>query len=430
MDKESLFMPSRLKVARKIAGLSLEDLSRKIDGRVTRQALSKYEQGKMSPSPEILNRLEQVLDLKPRYCDTPWAASGAERAGGLKVSGDGGGFAAERDGGSHGYPCGDEEKERRSSLWSGRSNEATIEIRGVSSPAPHGQRVPHAPCAPLPPDAMSYLEFRTSAPLPKKSEEALKHLALEYLARYEDLERLLGRVIVFRNPVAGFSTRTAEEIERAAETVRGHWHLGLSPVPNFLELLESNGIKVFEIRDMDGLGDFDGLAARSAGGYVIALNMNRPPDRIRFTAAHELAHIVCDFDGDGEKERLCHIFAGALLLPRPALERELVHRRRKLTLWELGAIKRKYGISLQAIMYRACGLGLIAPRHLRDFVAAVKKNGWTIDEPVAYQGREEAIRFKRLLNYAVAERIIGMEQAAALAGTTEAKLQEELGTML
>ena len=65
---------------------------------------------------------------------------------------------------------------------------------------------------------MSYLEFRTSAPLPKKSEEALKHLALEYLARYEDLERLLGRVIVFRNPVAGFSTRTGRP--RRSKVVR------------------------------------------------------------------------------------------------------------------------------------------------------------------------------------------------------------------
>ncbi len=429
MEKESLFIPARLRVARKIAGLSLEDLSRKIDGRVTRQALSKYEQGKMSPSPEVLNRLEQVLDLKPRYGETPRNAAGAERTEELKAFGDEGIFPTER-GGGRGFSRGRKKDERPSGFWRGGSNEVKSGAGGVSLRPRHVLRVPYAHGSPIAPNAMSYLEFRTSAPLPKKREDALKHLALDYLARYEDLERRLGREIVFRNPVDGFSTRTAEEIEKAAETVREHWRLGMSPVPNFLELLESNGIKVFEIRDREGLGDFDGLAARSTGGYVIALNMNRPPDRIRFTAAHELAHIVCDFDGAGEKERLCHVFAGALLLPRPALERELVHRRRKLTLWELGAIKRKYGISLQAIMYRACGLGLIAPRHLRDFVAAVKKNGWTIDEPVAYQGREEAIRFKRLLNYAVAERILGMDQAAALAGTTEATLQEELGTMI
>ena len=367
MSKEPSFIPARMRVARKIAGLSLEDLSRRIDGRVTRQALSKYEQGRMSPSPEVLGRLEEVLDLKPR----------------------------------------------------------------PPLPQPQPQPlVPLTPPVPPAPQSSSYLEFRTNAPLPKKKEEALKQLALEYLARYEDLEQLLGRVIPFCNPIPGADNRTVDDIEKAAATVRRSWDLGLAPIGNFLEVLESHGIKVYEIRGMDGTQDFDGLAARSAGGYVIALNMDRPADRIRFTAAHELAHILCDFDGAEDKERLCHVFAGAMLLPRTALEHELVHRRRKITLWELGAIKEKYGISLQAIMYRASELGLITPRHLRDFLETIRANDWSVTEPVAYRGKEESVRFKRLLNYAVAEKIIAMDQAAVLAGTSETKLRKEFGTMM
>lgn len=351
MKEETSLIPARLRIARKMAGLSLEDLSRKIGRRVTRQALSKYEKGLMSPSPVIFNLLEDVLDFRHR-------------------------------------------------------------------------------ALPLPVNTISSLNFRRSAPLSKKNVDALKSLALEYLARYEELERLLGRVIPFKNPLPGADIRTVDEIEKAAVAVRNCWNLGLAPIGNFLEVLESNGIKVFEIRGMEGIKHFDGLAARSDRGFVIALNMNRPPDRIRFTAAHELAHILCGFDGEDGKERLCHVFAGALLLPRPALEHELVHRRRKITLWELGAIKEKYGISLQALMHRSRDLNLVTSRHLRDFMETVKKNDWSITEPVAYRGKEETARFKRLLNYAVAEKIIDMNQAAAFAGTTEAKLRKEIGTMM
>lgn len=498
MPKEPRFIAARLRIARKIAGLSLEDLSRRIDGRVTRQALSKYEQGKMSPSPRVLSELEEVLDLRPRYSETPWGASVAERsneyrdfANGLSAAAENQGdasrrpddnicpssdFSNEPDFGMNDLVCEskvmmprrseDRSSEDRASrpmnficrmevprerdLINMRRSEPGPLFRRDSS-APRSPRAPLGPGSPLgpgapgaplpPPDRLplfeplrpgstAYLEFRTIAPLPKKKEEALKQLALEYLARYADLERLLGRVIPFRNPISGVDSRTMDGIEKAAVTVRRNWDLGLAPIGNFLEVLESHGIKVYEIRGMEGTRDFDGLAARSAGGYVIALNMDRPADRIRFTAAHELAHVLCDFDGAEDKERLCHVFAGAMLLPRTALEHELVHRRQKITLWELGAIKEKYGISLQAIMYRASELGLITPRHLRDFMETIRANDWSVTEPVTYRGKEESARFKRLLNYAVAEKIIAMDRAAVFAGMSESKLRKEFGTMM
>ncbi|NTV82284.1 MAG: helix-turn-helix transcriptional regulator, partial [Candidatus Aminicenantes bacterium] len=43
----------RLRAARKMAGMSMEDLAAKLGGRVTKQAISKYEKGRMMPSPEV-----------------------------------------------------------------------------------------------------------------------------------------------------------------------------------------------------------------------------------------------------------------------------------------------------------------------------------------------------------------------------------------
>ena len=59
----------RLRAARKMAGLSMEDLAGKLGGLVTKQAISKYEQGQMMPSHEVLERLVEVLK------DATWGAS-------------------------------------------------------------------------------------------------------------------------------------------------------------------------------------------------------------------------------------------------------------------------------------------------------------------------------------------------------------------
>ncbi|MCK7476806.1 MAG: helix-turn-helix domain-containing protein [Candidatus Moduliflexus flocculans] len=52
-----------------MAGMSMEDLAIKLGGLVTKQAISKYEQGQMMPSPEVLERLVEVLK------DATWGAS-------------------------------------------------------------------------------------------------------------------------------------------------------------------------------------------------------------------------------------------------------------------------------------------------------------------------------------------------------------------
>lgn len=58
---------SRLKLARKMAGLSLQDLADALSNIVSKQAISKYEQGEMNPSSEVLLALAKVLKVKPDY---------------------------------------------------------------------------------------------------------------------------------------------------------------------------------------------------------------------------------------------------------------------------------------------------------------------------------------------------------------------------
>lgn len=58
---------TRLKLARKMAGMSLQDLSNILVNKVTKQALSKYEHGEMNPTSEVLLAIAKALRLKPDY---------------------------------------------------------------------------------------------------------------------------------------------------------------------------------------------------------------------------------------------------------------------------------------------------------------------------------------------------------------------------
>lgn len=57
----------RLKQVRLAKGLSLEGLSEKMEGLVTKQALSKYEKGLMVPSMHVLTKIAEALETKAAY---------------------------------------------------------------------------------------------------------------------------------------------------------------------------------------------------------------------------------------------------------------------------------------------------------------------------------------------------------------------------
>ena len=61
------YLGIRIKQARKMAGMSLQELSDSLNNLVTKQALHKYEQGIMNPTAEVLIALSKSLNVKPEY---------------------------------------------------------------------------------------------------------------------------------------------------------------------------------------------------------------------------------------------------------------------------------------------------------------------------------------------------------------------------
>lgn len=66
LQDENVF-GKRLKLGRKMAGFSLQDMANALDNRVSKQALNKYELGVMKPTSEVLMLISKCLNQSPDY---------------------------------------------------------------------------------------------------------------------------------------------------------------------------------------------------------------------------------------------------------------------------------------------------------------------------------------------------------------------------
>lgn len=268
------------------------------------------------------------------------------------------------------------------------------------------------------PVEITEIAFRKLTSLSKKEQNKIIETARDYLGRYLELEQITGKQPFIENPLKGFKINTKEDVERAAGKLREQWNLGTDPLYNVLELLEDHGIKVVEL---EGSNSIDGFSTWANGTIpVIGLNSQRREslDRYRFTVLHELAHLLLEIEAFSgkEQESFCNYFAGAMLFPHSAIERELGLKRNHISLEELKAIKRQYGISMQAIVYRLKELNIISNNTYSNFFQFMSNNGYRKNETelAIYSGEEKTLRFDQLLGLAIAEQYITISKAAAL----------------
>lgn len=262
------------------------------------------------------------------------------------------------------------------------------------------------------------INFRKLNRLPSKDVNRIIEKTKDYLSRYIELEEIIGIESAFKNPLKNLDKIDSfEKVDAAAAKLRSEWKLGLDPIFNVIELLEDNHIKVIIIDVEDG---FDGMQTWINSNIpVIAINVSKvkKDDRIRFTAMHELAHLLLSFDeqlSENKKESLCHQFAAAILFPKEAVKMELGNHRHRLFIQELGALKKQYGISIQAIVMRLRDLKIISDSYCKQLFFFINQMGWKVDEPVEYIGVEKSNRFEQLLFRALAEELISVSKAASL----------------
>lgn len=353
-NRMNTLFAERFKSARLLNGLSLQEVADKLDNKITRQAIYRYEKGEVIPDSIMLEELSKVFCVRSDFFFRP-----------IKVE-------------------------------------------------------------------IGEVEYR-KLQLPAKEETIIKEKTRDYLSRYLEIEEILSIKVDFVNPLEGFAAVSEySHVNNLALQLRQEWKLGDGAIANVAELLEDKHIKVVKLK---GHTDFDGLQTYVNGTIpVIAYNelRNKNKDRIRFTLLHELAHLLLKFDPKlthMRMEKLCHQFAGAMLLPEKALVQEIGASRNRLELMELGNIKKQYGISMQAIVMRANACGIVGDKYKKEFFDLFESNGWRSDEPINYNNNEESGRFEQLIYRALAEELISISKAAALMNLSIQEFKKNYLTM-
>ncbi len=255
--------------------------------------------------------------------------------------------------------------------------------------------------------------YRRHAWLPSGEEASILEHVQDWLERYIDIESLLNKVPDFKLPPKQGVERLAD-IENVALNLRELWHLGLDPIEGLTEICEERGIKVGLIK---GHPDFDALtlwANRSIP--VIVLRQDMPGDRQRFCLARELGHLLLEPAENIDPEKAAHRFAGAFLAPQPAVELELGAKRRTISLYELHLLKHKYGLSMQAWIYRAKELAILSEDMAAQMLQQFRQREWLNEEPGDTIRSERPQRFERLVMHALCEGIISQARACELLG--------------
>lgn len=274
-----------------------------------------------------------------------------------------------------------------------------------------------------PSGTIEWLTFRKRTTLTKAQQEQIKatvhdtavQQAWLHTTLYPDRKPELPR----RKKVS-----TLDQAERIAGQVRELWKLGDHPIDSVTRVIEDRGGIVIGWDKSKPV--FDGLAGWVNDTFpVIVVSMAVPDDRRRYSLAHELGHLVMDCNGVPveEEEKLACRFGAAFLVPEAVAKRELSQKRRHLDLYELGLLKEKHGLSMQAWARRAWDLGIIEQGYYQQICREFNQRGWRKTEPFAFEGREVPTRLKQMVLHALAEGIITRIQAENLCpGTIE---QEE-----
>ena len=332
----------RMRRFRLARGMSLDHLEAAIGGLVSKQALSKYERGKMRPKMTTLSRIAAALGIKSIQ------------------------------------------------LW--------------------GEPVCDVEC----------VAYRKRARLGKKEQERLESFVAEALEQRVWLQERIGERNSLELRILDVPVRKLDDAEHAALALRQKWNLGIDPIANLVDVLEDHFIHIIEV---DASEAFDGISAlaqdsdENVMAVAIATRRGTSGDRHRLNVAHELGHLTLKLCEDVDAEKAAFRFGAAVLAPAEQLCREVGEKRSLIKMEELLHLKLRYGMSMQAILFRLRDLGVITESYYKQWCMDINRLGWRKQEPNEIPP-EKPRRFRQQVFRAVSEGLIGVREAERLLNET------------
>jgi Zn-dependent peptidase ImmA (M78 family)/DNA-binding XRE family transcriptional regulator len=203
--------------------------------------------------------------------------------------------------------------------------------------------------------------------------------------------------------------------QKIASAVRKKWNVETPVINNLVKLLEQQGIIIcsfdFESERVDS------RSMLTDDKYpVIYLNSNLLGDRQRFSLAFELAHLIMHtFTIVPHKRDINHeanLFAAEFLMPAKEIIKDF---KQGITLSLLGELKRKWKVSMIALLYRADDLGVLTPNQKRYLIQQFNQQKIRRREPQELDIPEEKPQLMRqLLAQYMNKKKLGVAEMAAL----------------
>jgi Zn-dependent peptidase ImmA (M78 family) len=230
-----------------------------------------------------------------------------------------------------------------------------------------------------------------------------------------------------------FKEPIASDPVLAARLIRSFWGLGSGPIPHLVRSMEQSGLIVtlipFAGPDTPRI---DAFSTSRLPRPIAVLTPDRANDvfRHRFTAAHELGHILLHSNsapGDLNQEREADVFAAELLTPRDVILPELPSR---IDFSKFEQLSRTWGVSVKSLIYRSREVGLISePTARRGYqrLAQLRESGYLLDEPVSNYDGEKPVLLKKAFDLAEQSHGLSLASLADELKWPIARVRELLG---
>lgn len=216
----------------------------------------------------------------------------------------------------------------------------------------------------------------------------------------------------FALPPVAVPDLSQHEPEEAAALLRHEWKLGCGPISNMVHLLEAKGVGVFWLNEDSAC--LDAWSLWHDEMPVVMFNIRGVAGcRARFDAAHELGHLVLHRGADVldglEVENQANRFASAFLLPEDQFRAESP---RYPILDAFFPLKKRWGVSLAAMVMRSKQLGIFSDWNTRRAFQEIATRGWKTREPDEIALPRESSRLQAMIGERLRAKKIGEAQFA------------------
>jgi Zn-dependent peptidase ImmA (M78 family)/transcriptional regulator with XRE-family HTH domain len=167
-------------------------------------------------------------------------------------------------------------------------------------------------------------------------------------------------------------------VEEIANVLRGAWRMPQGPVRNLTRAIEdAGGIVIrhdFRSEKIDAISEWSDLCPPL---FFVNRSSSITGDRVRFSLAHEIGHVVMHRFPTPNMEDESNRFASEFLMPA----NEIRHSLRKLNLPKLAMLKREWKVSMAALIERAYQLGTVTDWQRRSLIMQLRGMTRSAREP-------------------------------------------------